>query len=139
MDLYSQYLLFNFFTVSSMVTLFNDRSLSLFDSMKSYFEWNPTENKFFVYPEENICKSCEKPLTLKTKNDNGFFLLPVLLSCRIYIGICCNTDCNDTVNYSFNGDTLGFVNFNNSILIGDEMIQEYMNLFSSNGLPFNSW
>lgn len=110
--------------------------MSLIDFMKKHFDYDTTENSFVVYPEQKNCSCCLTPLLMKMKT-NCFFLLPVILSCKIYSGEC--PKCSDDTIYSFSGDSLGFINYNNSILIGNEVIKEYMDLYSSSGLPFNSW
>lgn len=94
---------------------------------------------FEIRPEEKLCKICKYPLTYRIKKENGLLLLNVIMNCRIYVGTCNNIECANETEVTFDGCLSGYINFKNSFIIGIELVQEYMDLFSVSGLPFVSW
>lgn len=77
---------------------------------------------------------------VKLHQKKGVLMVGVLMSCEVHVAVCTNDNCsrkNQIISYS--GISKGLVNVNNKFVIGIELIQEYLELYSKTGMKFSSW
>lgn len=107
--------------------------------IKNQFKYNPTDEHLHIYPELQTCSLCHESLQMEIKKEHGIVLLSKPINCRIYVGKCLNNECVNKEESSFDGCQLGYINYQNSFIIGIELVKDYLNLFSYSGLPFSAW
>lgn len=126
--------------IDSLQPIFAERMSNQLQFVFKQFNHNSVYEKIPIVPEQSHCKNCNGPLESKLKTPEGIIFLPVIIQCEVSIKFCPNSGC---VGYkkqiSFSGCSKGYINYNNKIIIGIEIILEYLNLFASSGLPFESF
>lgn len=89
-----------------------------------------------VRPKTDSCPACNSPVSVSSIK-NGYILSDVVMNARIHILQCNNPECCKKV--EFDGVSLGYINYDNKVIIPIEKIVNYMDLFSANGTPFHTW
>lgn len=113
------------------------RILRLEEYLRKTFKISEEEGLIVEPPIKN-CEKCKA--ALKEKQKNGVFLLNIIINCIIVTKICKNSECPSYNNLiSYQGDIQGLVNWNNKVLIGVEIVRQYLDLYAANGTPFVSF
>lgn len=116
-----------------MYSEIQDRTIHLEDYLKKNFHYENSTLKAF--PEDTVCEKCNGSMDLIKSPKQGFLLCSVAINIDIYMRKCIS--CETVI--SFQGTTLGIINFANKFLICAEIIKEYFDQYSSNGTPFTSF
>lgn len=116
-------------------SIFIERKINLLSTIGSQFNHVDYSKPVKVISEKNLCSNCGDILHEKLKN-NGIIVLSVLIKCEVYIKYCQACPYEEI---SWTECSTGYINYNNKLIIGVEMVVEYMDLFSSSGCPFLSW
>lgn len=131
--------IFTSLAVSSLQNIFNKRAWNLEKFISENFDFADT-GIIKIIPEQIICSSCSEPLSLSLHQPQGFLISTIILNCEVHVAKCTNTDClQNNKMKSFSGIKIGIVNFNNKFFICVELIKEYFELYSKNGVKFTTW
>lgn len=126
--------------LSLLQPIFAERTKNQFSFVMKQFKHDSLSKNIQINPEASVCENCKHPLSVKVKNYNGVIFLPTLMKCDVQVKECKNITCCKFNNLiSFSGHLMGYINYNNKIIIGVELIMEYLNLFQASGLAFESW
>lgn len=120
--------------------IFMERVWNLEKFVVENFKITQDTGKIKIIPEDTVCKACTELLLLSKYQSNGVLMFSIILNCEVYVAKCPNSDCpqyNKIVSY--NGIPKGIINFNNKFFIGIELIKEYFDLYSKNGIKFTTW